>query len=932
MNPAPLQYLRAALTGLLALTSLAGAAGTPANTVITNQASALTAGPNAQDTQVWLSNTVNTVVQAVCSVSVTPDGTVAQPARQAALLPGEQAVFPYLIVNAGNAAGTFPLQATVEAGSSVSPGLRLILDTNGNGAADAGEPQVSSVTLDADARADVLLVVEAGRTSPAGDAALNVTASCEDGTAADSNNVSRVQVGPPPVLDVRKTFTPALVRPGTETTVSVRADNSGQGTSRAVTLTDLLEAQSARGLNFVPGSAQATAGTLEYTTDGSTWTATETQPVRGVRVTVASLAPGAQVTLTFRMLAGAAAENQLIPNTATAETGGARVSAEASADVRYSPDVALGPVGVPQAPDGTAADTQGAAFAIAGQPVCFDHTLLNTGDVRDDFTLSVTYPRGAATATLLGAAGTPLPQPVTLDPGQSTVIRVCYDAQSGPLEAVVTATGTRGESNATHDTVQAVEAGLPELRKAYTATSSTADGQTVTVPAGSTVAVGDRITYTLSVRNPYAHALTNAVVRDPVPAHVDALGASADGRVSGQPGAQTVTWTLGTLAPGETRTLEIATAVSARAVDGEALKNVFTLTTAELGTPLPSNEVATPVWTSPLRITKTVNAREATFGDRLTYTLNITNQSATTAIENADVRDTPARGLEYVAGTGTLNGGPLADPAITGGTLRWTLASIPAGQTVTLTYQTRVTPEATGDLVNSVVVSGTGAGGVARAVASNRATATIKLSPLLFAPLADIVGVVYVDRNRNGRFDPASDTPVPRARVLLAGGRQALTDPQGRYSFPNVPQGAQALRLAPNSTPYPPLQLTSDGGQSGTRTVYLRGLTSVDFPLAPLGGDIDVLRFTALQLGDVTVEKTVARSPDGYAVTLRVITPRSLDGVDLTDPLPDGATLKEGRNTVAGTLSAGEHMFTYRFTWAGEPRAATTDPVMSWRY
>ncbi|WP_371810182.1 hypothetical protein [Deinococcus sp. JMULE3] len=310
----------------------------------------------------------------------------------------------------------------------------------------------------------------------------------------------------------------------------------------------------------------------------------------------------------------------------------------------------------------------------------------------------------------------------------------------------------------------------------------------------------------------------------------------------------------------------------------------------------------------------------------------MTNQSATTDIDDALITDTPARGLEYVPGTSTLGGKPLADPVIENGSLNWNAGRIAAGQSITITYQTRVTPEAVGQLVNTVVVSGKGAGGVARAIASNRATATTKLNPLKFSPLADIVGTVFVDRNRNGLFDPLLDLPVPRARVLLAGGREVLTDARGRYSFPNVPTGTHALRLDPNTTPYPPLHVPQDGGLSGTRTVFVRGLTSVDFPLAPLGGQIDALRRTTLTVGDVRLEKTVYAVDGGYVVTLRLITPRRLEEVNLTDPLPAGATLKEGRNIHNGTVEAGELNLTYRFDWTGEPRAATTDPDLSWRY
>ncbi|AWT36991.1 hypothetical protein DM785_01795 [Deinococcus actinosclerus] len=876
-----------------------------------------------------MSNVIRTVVQAVCSVSVTPDGTVAQPGQSATLLPLERAVFTYTVVNTGNTTEAFPLSAAQEAGT-ISPATQVIRDLNGNGQPDANEPVVTSVTLAPEEQAQVLLVVTASAAQ--GDAFVNLISSCAGGEARDANNVSVVRVGPPPVLGVQKTFSPALVRPGTETTVTVTTSNAGQGESREVILTDLLTEQIARGLTFVPGSARTNVGTLEYTQDGATWSATETAPVRGVRVRVPSLAPGANVQLTFRMLASAAAEGQQVVNTATAQTGQDQVSGSATADVRYQPAVAIGPVGTPEAPEGTPADQQSRPFAVTGQLVCFDHTAKNTGDVQDNYRVTVTYPQGGAAATLYGENGQPLAQPLSLTPGQTALVRVCYDAQPGGLSALITIQGDRGTSNTTRDLIGSVQSGLPELRKSYAATTLNAQGQTVSIPEGGTVSIGDTVTYTLTVRNPYTQPLTNVVATDPIPAHLNATALGQGGVLSGVSGAQTATWNLGTLAPGESRSLTITTTVSDRAVDGEALKNTFNLVSTELPRPLPSNEVQTPVWSAKLLIEKTVSAPEATFGDKLTYTLKITNQSTTTAIVDAVVTDTPARGLEYVPGTSTLNGQPLADPAVQSGSLNWNIGQLGAQQTVTITYQTRVTPEAIGQLVNTVVVSGRGAGGVTRAIASNRATATTKLNPLKFAPLADIVGTVFVDRNRNGLFDPLLDLPVTRARVLLAGGREVLTDARGRYSFPNVPLGTQALRLDPNTTPYPPLHVPQDGGLSGTQTVFVRGLTSVDFPLAPLGGAIDALRRTSLILGDVRLDKAVYVVDGGYVVTLRLTTPRPLAGVTLTDPLPQGATLKEGRNTYAGSVEAGELNLTYRFDWTGEPRAATTDPDLSWRY
>ena len=589
--------------------------------------------------------------------------------------------------------------------------------------------------------------------------------------------------------------------------------------------------------------------------------------------------------------------------------------------MRYLPAVAIGPEGNPEAPEGTPADTQSKTFAVVGQVVCFDHTVKNTGDVRDNFTVTVTYPQGAAKAEFLNASGGPLVQPLILDPGQTAFVRVCYTpTQAGALDALLTVKGDRGTSNQTRDLITGVEGGLPELVKS----SSVADGVTV--------ATGEKITYTLSVRNPYTRPLTNVVISDPVPAHTDFVKASENGTVAGAAGTQTVTWNLGTLQPGETRTLTMETVVSARAVDGEELKNIFKLVSTELPAPVASNEVKTPVWSARLVIVKEVSAKVATYGDRLTYTLRIRNLSPTTDIVDAIITDNPAVGLEYIAGTTTLAGAAYDDPTLTDGSLKWPVAVIPANGEILLTYDTRVTPQATGTLINTVEVMGTGEGGPNRAIASNRAEASTRLDPLKFAPLGDVLGVVYIDRNRNGLYDEGFDTPVDRARILMAGGRLALTDKEGRYHFANVQYGTQAFRLDPNTTPYPPLKVPADGDLSGTQTVHVRGLTSVDFPLAPLGGDINVLRRTVLIAGTVRVEKLVIPVTGGYVVNLKITSPTALEDFVLTDPVPAGATLKEGRNSLTGTLNAGETNLTYRLEGPGEDRAATTDPSVSWRY
>ncbi|WP_407540292.1 DUF11 domain-containing protein [Deinococcus radiomollis] len=928
MKRSPLLLFSALLALAVGMIGQAGAVGTPAGTVIQNQAS-VTADPFVPGDPAFsvLSDLVKSVVSPVCSVSVTPDGTVAAPGQSSTLLPGDTTVFTYRLTNVGNTTNTYALKALIDAASAFTPApLNVYLDANDNGQLEAAErgTETNSLTLAPDAGATVFLVA-ATSDSSRGDAFVNLSAACPGGAPADSNNVSRVRVGEPPAVSLTKTFTPALVKPGDTTTVTLVARNDGQGASRTLVLSDALNILAAQGLSYVPGSASASTGgtsagatpvTPEYTSDGAVYGAAEPGVVAGIRVSVGTLAPAQSLTLTFRMLAGASSENKTLTNTATAVTGGVTTTASANLDVRYQPAVALGPIGNPAAPEGTPADSQSQPFAVVGQTLCFDHTLLNSGNVVDTFRLTLALSAGQATTTLLGADGRPFVQPVLLQPGQSVTVRVCYTpTAAGPVQAVLTATGDRGETNATRDLIGDVQAGLPTLTKA----ASTA----------GTVMVGDTLTYTLKLNNPYTRVLTAALAQDKLSDALSFVSASDGGTYDDA--TRTVSWNLGTLQPAETRTLTLVTKISAAAIDGQTLSNSFTLSSTELPKAISSNLAQNPVWSAQLVIVKTVNNLQASYGDRLTYTLAIQNLSKTTAITDATIVDTLPTGLVYIPGTSTLAGAPYADPTVAGQVLTWRGLSIPASGSLLVTYAARVTPQATGTLTNTVVVSGKG--GNATAIASNTATALVKVNPLSFAPLGDLIGYVYVDRNRDGQFQQNTDLPLYRARVILAGGRIALTDQDGRYHFANVPFGTQAVRLDPASVPYSAIKLPTEGGLNGTQTVFVRGLTSVDFPLAPVYGDIQVLRRTVLNMGDLSVQKTVYVTGKLYSVQLLLTTPAELPGFVLSDPLPSGATLQgQGPTLSSDSLKAGETLLNYQFTFDGERGAAVTDPSASWRY
>jgi hypothetical protein len=120
-----------------------------------------------------------------------------------------------------------------------------------------------------------------------------------------------------------------------------------------------------------------------------------------------------------------------------------------------------------------------------------------------------------------------------------------------------------------------------------------------------------------------------------------------------------------------------------------------------------------------------------------------------------------------------------------------------------------------------------------------RATAVTNVTAGVFTDRTIIVGRVYVDVAKAGRF-VRGDTGVAGVRVYLEDGEMVTTDVNGKYDFPSVRPGMHILRLDETTLPtsvviYQNRRLDSE--QSVRRLVhdaYDGGLLqSVDFAVEP---------------------------------------------------------------------------------------------------
>ncbi|HEY4691662.1 MAG TPA: hypothetical protein VIK33_20305 [Anaerolineae bacterium] len=149
--------------------------------------------------------------------------------------------------------------------------------------------------------------------------------------------------------------------------------------------------------------------------------------------------------------------------------------------------------------------------------------------------------------------------------------------------------------------------------------------------AGSTVQPGDRITYTLTYSNPSdARALTGVVITDQLPLHLNYVTwfgvVAPDTSLLGS--SRTLRWNIGSVPARSGGSVGFVAIVAASAPDSSSIANSAQIDGNEIA-PQNSNIRALDVkYRFDLSLSKTDGLLTASAGDRLTYTLRITNTAA----------------------------------------------------------------------------------------------------------------------------------------------------------------------------------------------------------------------------------------------------------------------------------------------------------------
>ena len=369
-------------------------------------------------------------------------------------------------------------------------------------------------------------------------------------------------------------------------------------------------------------------------------------------------------------------------------------------------------------------------------------------------------------------------------------------------------------------------------------------GITKSYTGPSVVSPGTVVPYTITASNasvasdPNASTLYGATVTDVVPAGLNVVPASISG--GGTLTGNTITWTLGNLAPGQSVPLTYSASIAIGTPASSSFTNTATLSGTSIAgggrsySKQASASVSTQKATIAKQLVTTIGAPnndtdQASIGDTVTYTVTAT-LPADLSLPSAEITDTLPSGLtSIVPGTPTCivagdPGGPCpgfspGTPAVSGQQVTWTLGSLTGtatAETITIVYTGVVanvagnsaTPTPT-QLPNSAVLSWLSTTGT-----------TLKTAPAV-APLSVAEPALSITKTHTGTGPFDGSSPIPFSITVANGTGANVSTAYNTTVVDPVPAGMTVV----------PASITAGGVLSGNTITWTLA------NLAPGGSD-----------------------------------------------------------------------------------------------
>ncbi len=219
-----------------------------------------------------------------------------------------------------------------------------------------------------------------------------------------------------------------------------------------------------------------------------------------------------------------------------------------------------------------------------------------------------------------------------------------------------------------------------------------------------------------------------------------------------------------------------------------------------------------------LFVQKAASRTEGEIGDFVEYSVDVKNVSGGT-LTNVRLVDYLPAGFFYKNGSAKLAGVSIPDPVFKGSSrFEVIIPSILDATVVTLTYRVQIGPGALqGDGVNRAQAFAAGP----PKLASNVATAKVKLVQGVFTDKSVVIGKIFVDINHN-RIQDAGEPGIPGVRLYIEDGTYVISDSEGKYSIYGLAPKAHVMKVDPTTLPRgSKLEVLSTRNAEYSDTVFL---------------------------------------------------------------------------------------------------------------
>lgn len=604
-----------------------------------------------------------------------------------ALVVGDTVIYTVVVSNAGNLAANVTLTDNIPTGTVFNPNSVIVGGMPQPGAAPSTGIAVGNVApgTSVPVSFSVNIVSLPSPQQISNQASASFTFTPPDGRPLSGTAVSNtvtLQVSAPNIVVV-KSSTSTSVAIGDTVTYNVNISNNGIEAVNSIILNDPTPA----GAAFVTGSVSVNGVPFP-----------NLNPSSGI--SIGTLAPGASALVAYSVTVTSVPPTATIINKASVTfTSGVFSGSTFSNTVTipvYQPNISV-------------VKTASTKNATTGDAVSYTLTVSNTGNYPASLIITDNIPAGTTfvpNSVLIN--GLPLAQadPSTgipagvIAPGATTAVIFTVDITSLPNPQQLVNQGTVAYSFTLPD---GRTLGGSVLSNTITIPVSSPNLAVVKSTPTTSTTVGDTITYSVTITNNGIETVNNAVFTDALPAGTTFVSGSV--LVDGVPrpgGSPSTGVTLGSIAPGVTVT--VAFTVNTVSLPPSGLLNnqsTVSFTSGVLSNVAFSNIVSTPIYLPILAAAKSSNSIQATVGDTITYTINVTNSGNYGAL--ATLSDTIPSGTTFVPNSVLIQGAPApgADPAA-----GIPLGVISAGATLSVMFSVLIsTLPASQQLINQASVA-----------------------------------------------------------------------------------------------------------------------------------------------------------------------------------------------------------------------------------